>query len=128
MTSHESATLNKILILLLDKQYHSRIAEWDTGYWAPYLELCRQQNYGVEVTKNPDGNDKLSICSKETSTTVGRYCIYSADVTELGTILGAPGTYEPVFDSWARFARKFYRVDVTKLKPDYVSQKRKTLV
>jgi hypothetical protein len=121
--------LNKILILLLDKQYHSRISLWDTNYWTPYIEICRPQNYKVEITNNADSKvDKIVVYSENTTAIVGRYCVHSADVTELGTLLGSPGSYEPVFDNWVRFVRKFYRVDVAKLKPDYVCQKRNTLV
>jgi len=119
---------NTILCLLLDKHYHARINEWQTNSWAAYVELCRRQVFEAEVTKKYDNTiEKVYIHSKTTSCTVARYCEHTADVTELGTVLGSPGSYELVWDSWVAFVRKFYRVEVNKFKPEYVTQKRKTL-
>lgn len=129
MTTPEAALFNKIMVLLLDRHYYARVSEWETNYWSPYLELCRKQTFEIQITKKWDETtEKIYIHSQTTATTVARYCEYTADVTELGTILGSPGSYEPVWDAWVRFTRKFYRVEVSKMKPEYVTQKRKTLL
>lgn len=129
MTSPESQLFNTILCLLLDKHYHSRVGEWQSSSWSPYVELCRKQTYEIQVTKKYDDTiEKVYVHSNTTACTVARYCIHNADVTELGTVLGSPGSYELVWDTWTAFVRKFYRVEVSKFKPEYVTQKRKTLV
>jgi hypothetical protein len=129
MPISEKPLFNGILTLLLDKQYHTHVSEWETNYWSPYLELCRKQTYEIQITKKYDETiEKIYVHSRTTATTVARYCEYTADVTELGTVLGTPGSYEPVWDAWVRFTRKFYKVEVNRLKPEYVTQKRKTLV
>lgn len=129
MVPLETALLNKVLCLLLDKHLYARVSDWQSSVWSCYLDLCRKQTYEFQVKKKYDDTiETIYVHSKSTATIVARFCLYNADVTELGMILGSPGGYEPVWDAWCGFVRKFYRIELSKVKPEFVTQKRKTLV